>query len=180
MVFRTPHFLHALALTTFQQLLLALSTFYIAQAGTALAQPNTERILALVSLFFIYALAAYITSSMAAFLTTRAANQIWQDYSNQLLATSTTSLQYASDGNKKTIAQWLGGEAQSTIAHACEFHLDMVSVCLNIAFTLAVFYVAVGGEIASAIAASLGISLAFAMALRRRSRSRPGKCSSGA
>ncbi|MET1116597.1 MAG: hypothetical protein ABWY08_16820 [Comamonas sp.] len=168
MVCRNHHFLCALALTLAQQFLLALSTYSIAQAGAALAREDLDRVLHLVCLFFIYALAGYITSAMAAILTTRASNQIWKHYSTRLLSLSTTSLQYASDSNRKSIAQWLGGEAQSTIAHACDFHIDMVSVCLNIVFTLAVFYVAVGREMASAIAASLVISFAFAMALRRR------------
>jgi ABC-type bacteriocin/lantibiotic exporter with double-glycine peptidase domain len=175
MVCRNHHFLCALALTLSQQFLLALSTYYIAQAGAALAREDIDRVLHLVSLFFMYALAGYITSAMAAILTIHASNQIWKDYSTRLLSLSTTSLQYASDSNRKSIAQWLGGEAHSTIAHACEFHLDMVSICLNIAFTLAVFYMAVGWEIASAIAASLVISFAFAMALRRRIENTAGE-----
>lgn len=79
---------------------------------------------------------------------------------------SNHSLQYASDRNRKSVAQWLGSEALTTIAHACEFYREMVSVALNIVLTLAVFYLAPGWEIASAIAASLVASFTLVMMLR--------------
>lgn len=144
MVFRNQRFLSALGFTALQQFLLALSTYCIAQAGSALSHGDIHRVLLQISLFFIYALLAYATSSMATLLNTRAANEIWKNYSTHLLCISTKSLEYASDRNQKSTAQRLAGEAQSTIAHACDFYLDMVSVSLNILFTLAVVYIAVG------------------------------------
>ncbi|MEG0226531.1 MAG: hypothetical protein RR720_22205 [Comamonas sp.] len=168
MFLNDKRFLCALAFTLSQQLLLATSTYCIASAGIALTNGNINHTLENISLFFIFALMAYISSSAATLLSTRASNNIWKIYSTATLLTATESVQYASEKNKQSISQWLGAEALPTIAHACEFYLEMVSVALNIILTLAVFYVAVGWEIASSIAASLVISFALVMLLRRR------------
>ena len=174
MLWRNRTFLYALGFTLLQQLLLALSTYCIARAGGALPAGDIRHVLRLVSLFFLCALLAYACSALATVCATRAAHQSWQEYSRHLLSIATGSLQYACDRNRRAIAQWLAGEAQSTLAHACDFHLDLVSVSLNILFTLAVFYLAVGWEIGTAIAASLLISLGSALALRHRIESVAG------
>lgn len=158
----------ALGLTLAQQLLLAFSTYFIARAGTALALGNIDRGLREISLFFGFALLAYVTSSAASLLSARAANRIWHDYTQATLRDATQSLQYASDDNRKSIAQWLGGEALSTIAHACDFYREMLSVGLNILFTLAVFHLALGWEIAAAITGSLVVALVLVMLVRPR------------
>lgn len=163
-----PRFLSALGLALCQQLLLAFSSYFIARAGAALAAGDIDRVLRDISLFFGFALMAYVTSSAASLLTARAANRIWHNYTQATLLDATKSLEYASEDNKKSIAQWLGAEALSTIVHACNFHLEMLSVGLNILFTLAVFYVAMGWQIAAAIMASLMASLVVSMLLRHR------------
>ncbi|MBS7778085.1 ABC transporter ATP-binding protein [Acidovorax sp. CCYZU-2555] len=168
MLIRDPRFVSALGLTLAQQLLLAFSTYFIARAGTALALGNIDRVLREISLFFGFALLAYATSSAASLLSARAANRIWHNYTEATLRDATQSLQYASDDNRKSIAQWLGGEALSTIVHACNFHLEMLSVGLNILFTLAVFHLALGWEIAAAITGSLVVALVLVLLLRPR------------
>ncbi len=168
MLFRDPRLASALGLTLAEQLLLALSTYFIAQAGAALAVGDLDRVLLDISLFFIFALLAYVSSSAACLLTTRAANRIWRHYTHATLGAATPSLQYASDNNRKSIAQWLGGEALSTIAQACDLHREMLSVGLNILFTLAVFYLALSWDIASAIALSLLASFALILVQRQR------------
>ena len=77
MLIRDPRFVSALGLTVAQQLLLAFSTYSIAQAGIALADGNIDGVLRDISLFFGSALLAYVTSSVASLLTARAANRIW-------------------------------------------------------------------------------------------------------
>lgn len=168
MLLRDKRFLLALGFTLSQQLLLTLSTYYIALAGASLASGDIDRVLAHISRFFTFALLAYVSSSVATILSTRAANRIWKNYASATLRDATHSLQYASDRNRRSVAQWLGGEALPTIAHACEFYREMGSVALHIVLTLAVFYLAVGWEIASAITASLVLSLALVMVLRHR------------
>lgn len=168
MIYRDWRFLSALGLTISQQILLALSTFYIARAGQTLESGDVRKILLYVSLFFTYALLGYVSSSAASFFNTRAANEAWKKYTNTTLVCSTENLQQASQNNKKMVAQWLGGEASSTIGYACGFYLGFVSVALNVIFTLLVFYISVGWEITLAMATSLAISLVFVMILRRR------------
>lgn len=168
MLIRDPRFVAALALTLVQQLLLAFSTYFIARAGAALAIGNIDRVLREISMFFGFALLAYVTSSAASLLSTRAANRIWHDYTQATLHDATQSLQYASDANKKSLVQWLGSEAFATISHACEFHREMLSVGLNIVFTLAVFHVTLGWEIAAVLTASLVVSSVLVVLLRHR------------
>lgn len=168
MLFRDPRLASALGLTLAEQLLLALSTYFIAQAGAALAVGDLDRVLRAISLFFSFALLAYVGSSAASLLSTRAANRIWHRYTHATLRAATPSLQYASDSNRKSIAQWLGGEALSTIAQACDLQRELLSASLNILFTLAVFYLALGWQIASAIAVSLLASFALVLVQRQR------------
>lgn len=168
MIYRDWRFLSALGLTVLQQVLLALSTYYIAQAGLTLENGNVKAILFYVSLFFFLALLAYVVSSIATFFTTRASNQAWKIYANTTLVKATENLQHASEKNKKSVAQWLGGEASSTIAYACGFYIGLVSVSLNVILTLFVFYISVGWEITLAMTASLALSLVLVMILGGR------------
>lgn len=166
MIIRDRRFLSALALTFLQQVFLAISTYYIAQAGSGLEGRNISRILFHTSLFFAFALLAYAASSAATFSSTRATNHIWKNYVNSTLKASTQSLQYASDKNKKSISQWLNAEATSTISDACAFYIGLASASLNITLTLMVFYIALDWKITTAMAASLAISLISIMILR--------------
>lgn len=175
MIYRDWRFLSALGLTVLQQVLLALSTYYIAQAGLTLENGNVKAILFYVSLFFFLALLAYVVSSIATFFTTRASNQAWKIYANTTLVKATENLQHASEKNKKSVAQWLGGEASSTIAYACGFYIGLVSVSLNVILTLFVFYISVGWEITLAMTASLALSLVLVMILRKKIETAAGE-----
>lgn len=168
MIYNEWRFLSALGLTVMQQVLLALSTYYIAQAGMALGSGETTKILSYVSLFFIFALLAYVTSSIATFFSSRASNEVWRKYVNTTLINSTASMQWGAEKNKKSIAQWLGGEAPSTINYACNFYLGLISVGLNVVLTLFVFYISVGWQITLAMTASLIVSLFFVIILRSK------------
>ncbi|MDH0647839.1 hypothetical protein N5D48_15090 [Pseudomonas sp. GD03858] len=178
MIYRDWRFLSALGLTILQQVLLALSTYYIAQAGLTLETGNVKAILLYVSLFFFLALLAYVASSIATLFSTRASNEAWKNYSNTTLIKATEDLQYASEKNKKSVAQWLGGEASSTIAYACGFYLGLVSVSLNVIFTLLVFYISVGWQITLAMTASLALSLGLVMILRKQIEKSAGQMQS--
>lgn len=178
MIYRDWRFLSALGFTILQQVLLALSTYYIAQAGLTLESGNVKAILLYVSLFFFLALLAYVVSSIATFFSTRASNEAWKKYSNTTLIKATEDLQYASEKNKKSVAQWLGGEASSTIAYACGFYLGLVSVSLNVIFTLLVFYMFVGWQITLAMTASLALSLGLVMILRKEIEKSAGQMQS--
>ncbi|MEX3773769.1 hypothetical protein [Pseudomonas sp. MYb118] len=158
----------AFGFTITQQVLLALSTYYIAQAGLALGDGRVEQVFVFVTLFFLLALLGYVASSAASLFTNLASNAAWHRYSFSTLVKSTASLRYASDKNRKAISQWLGGEALSTLGYACEFYIGFVSVSLNVALTLLVFYISIGWQIALVMAASLTVSLLFVIVLRHR------------
>lgn len=166
MIFREHNFKLALGLTIGQQAFLALSTYFIAQAGASLIKDDINEVLLHISFFFVFALLAYITSSVATVLTTRASNIIWKNYNRDMLKLSVESMMHAVDKNKKTIAQWLGGEASSTISHACSFYIGIVSTSLNIILTLLVFFITLGWAITVVVALSLVISLVVIILLR--------------
>lgn len=158
----------AFGFTVTQQVLLALSTYCIAQAGLALGEGRVEQVLSFVSLFFLLALLGYVASSVASLFANLASNAAWHRYVFSTLVKSTEGLRYASEKNRKAISQWLGGEALSTLGYACEFYLGYVSVSLNVALTLLVFYLSIGWQIALVMAASLVVSLFFVILLRHR------------
>lgn len=167
MIFSEKRFFYALSLTLLQQFLLALSTYYIALAGAALTDAAMRQVMLYISLFFLFALMAYMTSSAAAVLSTVASNSIWKKYANSTLVATTKSLELASEKNRKTISQWLGSEALPTVTYACELYLETTSVCTNIIFTIVVFYISTGKYMALTVTISLLISFLLTTALRR-------------
>lgn len=168
MFFRNPLFILALVLTFLQQVMLAMSTYFIAMAGASLSTAPASATIKLIVLFFIFAIAAYLTSSLATYLSVRASNQIWQSYAETVVNDSTADLSYSSEKNKKKIVQWINGEASSSISQAIQFFIGFTSVGLNIGFTIWVFYVAVGLPFTASIAASLALSTALVMLLRKK------------
>ncbi|KHL76035.1 hypothetical protein PpSQ1_02085 [Pseudomonas putida] len=161
-------FKFALGLTVVQQILLALSTYFIARAGLLLADGNAEEVLVHVSMFFVSALLAYITSSLATILAARAANSIWKNYNGRTLDLAVGNMMYASEKNRKSISQWLGGEAATTISQACSFYLGILSTSLNVILTIVVFYIALGWGVTLVVSLSLSFSFLVIMLLRQR------------
>ncbi|WP_409259585.1 ABC transporter ATP-binding protein [Pseudomonas sp. KCJK9009] len=161
-------FVLAIFFAVAQQTLLAFSTYFIAKAGATLADGNLTLILRYISLFFGFALAAYMVSSISSIYVTKAANAIWLKYTKSVLREASSDMRYASDKNKKSLAQWISGEASSTITHACGFYVGLISTCLNVIMTLAVFYFTTGLEITIAISISLLISAALVSILKNR------------
>lgn len=168
MILRDWRMLAALGFTVTQQILLALSTYYIARAGLALGQSEIDQAMACISIFFLFALLGYVASSIASLFSNRASNAAWEQYVTDTLANSTEHLQLASEKNKKTISQWLGGEALSTLNYTCAFYVGFISVGLNIVLTLLVFYLSIGWQITLVMGASLVVSLVFVLVLRKR------------
>ncbi|AMK30284.1 Hypothetical Protein AWT69_001647 [Pseudomonas putida] len=168
MILRDWRMLAALGFTVTQQILLALSTYYIARAGLALGQSEVDLAMGYISGFFVFALLGYVASSISSLFSNRASNAAWGRYVADTLANSTEHLQLASEKNKKAIAQWLGGEALSTLGYACAFYVGFISVGLNIVLTLLVFYLSLGWQITMVMAASLVVSLVFVLVLRKR------------
>lgn len=161
-------FIFAVSFTVLQQILLALSTYHIAQAGAALAGGEIDLILSHVILFFVYALTGFVSSSASSFYSIRSANEAWLRYVQATLGECTKSMQYASENNRRTVTQWLSGEASSTLAYACNYYIGLISATLNIGLSLIVFYISTGWELSLAVAASLGVSIILVSVLRRR------------
>ncbi|WP_256576222.1 ABC transporter ATP-binding protein [Pseudomonas sp. SID14000] len=161
-------FVLAILLAIAQQALLAFSTYFIAMAGATLSDGDLTLVLRYISFFFGFALSAYIVSSLSSIYVTKASNSIWLKYTKSALREASSDMQYASEKNKKSLVQWVSGEAGSTITHACGFYVGLVSTCLNIIMTLAVFYLSIGLEITIAISISLLISATLVAFLKNR------------
>ncbi|WP_409264946.1 hypothetical protein, partial [Pseudomonas sp. KCJK9000] len=129
---------------------------------------EVDLILSHVVLFFIYALAGFVSSSASSFYSIRSANEAWLRYVQATLGECTKSMQYASENNKRSVTQWLSGEASATLAYACNFYIGLISTTLNIGLSLIVFYISTGWELSLAMAASLGVSIVLVSILRRR------------
>jgi ABC-type bacteriocin/lantibiotic exporter with double-glycine peptidase domain len=161
-------FILALALTLFQQISLALSTYFIAMAGEALSLQKYSSIKAYIVYFFTFALLAYIISSVGELVRVRLQNGTWKDYVIQTFFLLRKNISLSSTKNNKMTTNWLTGEAAGTIEHAAAFYIGMSSTYFNIFFTLAVFYLTLGYLVSSALLASLIVSAAFVVMMRTK------------
>lgn len=168
MFIKSRLFLIALALTFFQQISLALSTYFIAMAGEALSLQEYSSIKASIVYFFAFALLAYIISSAGELVRVRLQNATWKDYVIQTFFLLRKNIGLSSSKNNKMTTSWLTGEAAGTIEHAAAFYIGMTSTYFNIIFTLAVFYLTLGYLVSSALLASLIVSVAFVWVMRAK------------
>lgn len=165
---KNPRLAVSLSLAALQQCLLALSTYYIAMAGASLGENSTSQTISSISLFFIFAIFAYLTSSASTVLGIQAANHIWEDYAKHTLHKVCSDLRYTSTKNKNTTIQWINGEASITISQACSFYLGLTTTTLNIALTMLVFYISLGAEFTLTVSTSLIVSAALVGLLRKK------------
>jgi|GEM_PF-755018 len=161
-------FILALVLTLLQQASLALSTYFIAQAGEALSLQRYSSIKVYIVYFFAFALLAYVISSAGELLRVRLQNQTWKRYVLDTFLDLRKNISLSSSKNNKLTTSWLTGEAAGTIEHAAAFYIGMSSTYLNIAFTLVVFYLTLGYLISSALLASLALSVVFVLVMRSK------------
>jgi len=168
MFVKNLHYMLAMVCVVAQQSLLAVSTYYIALAGAGLTgMQHIAQIINNVTLFFLFALSAYLVSSVSVLLSVKAANQLWLSYCSRVLNGVTKDPALCSEPNKNKVVQWLSGEASATVPQAVQFYLDLVSLVLGIIFTLFVFYLSVGLMFALAVFMVLMISTALVMVMRK-------------
>lgn len=168
MIIGNRFFVLALATVVLQQLLIAGSTWSIALAGAAVPGNDYASAKFHIVLFFMLALAAYVTSSVTELLGVDAGNLAWKRYVEQTLDKACHSAELGGESNRRATAQWLSAEALSTIAGGTGYYIGALSTLTNILFTGAVFYFSLGVLIGSAVAASLMLSLLFVYLARSR------------
>lgn len=161
-------FIIALTLALLQQISLALSTYFIAQAGEALTLQTYASIKMYIVYFFAFALLAYLISSAGELVRVRLQNQTWKHYTLQTFSLLRKDIRLSSSKNSKLTTNWLTGEAAGTIEHAAAFYIGMASTYFNIIFTLIVFYLTLGHLISSVLLASLMVSAIFVMLMKTK------------
>ena len=81
MILKNRYFLIAVALVLIQQLLLEVSTLFIALAGEKIFSNNAKVVITYTSLpFFLFALLSYLTSSLNSFYIVKLKNSLFKAY----------------------------------------------------------------------------------------------------
>lgn len=171
MFIRNKYFILAVVAIIFQQLLLAGSTWSIAEAGAAVSLNDFALAKNCVLGFFALALAAYTVSSFSELLSVNSENSLWGNYSKSVVAQACKHSELSSSKNRKRISQWVCTEAMTAINSANGYYLGAISVLANILLTSFVFFTVLGPVIGSSVLASLVISLAFVLVARSRIQS---------
>ncbi|WP_152680286.1 ABC transporter ATP-binding protein [Chromobacterium subtsugae] len=162
-----------------QQLLLAASTYCIAQAGEALALDHPARVKSSLLYFFAFALAAYLAGPLLELLQVRLKNRLWGRYSAGLLDDMAKSQGYAGDGNRKALLSWLSSEAPGVFESACRVSVALLGLGLNIVLTVLVFAMSFGVELTAVISLSMGFAALAAALLRNRMERVAGRIQQG-
>lgn len=164
---RNLNYIASAVLVVFQQVALALSTYYIASAGAQLTSLPEQAIFSIIW-FFVFALSAYILSSFSTFLSVRAGNELWYAYARNTIETVSSDISYCSSKNKSNVVHWVNGEAAATIPHATQFYLGFISLVLNVVLTVFVFYISIGLSFTLTICIALLLSALLVTGLRKR------------
>ncbi len=114
MFFKNKFLLAASLLIIFQQTTLAVSTFFIATAGKFAGVNDINNSLFYISLFFISALIAYITSSISEILINKLINTSWKNYTLSCFDQVKFDQGYSSSENKTEFINWMTTEAMVT------------------------------------------------------------------
>lgn len=168
MIFKNSLFRLSLVLIFIQQILLAISTWYIADAGKRVSLEQIDDAKFSIIYFFIFAILAYISSSIASLVSAKLKNNIWHQYIIKSIQDTSQDTLYSSEHNAKKTIHWLTGEAPSSINFATTFYLESFSIILNVAFTLFVFYLTLGNTISTALLFALLLSLVLVILLKKK------------
>lgn len=158
----------SMSLVVFQQVILGLSTFFIARAGENIATANFEYAVRNVTLFFVFALLGYCLSSLAELSRVRGINSIWSRYINKILRDTNHDTAFFSEKNKQKYESWMIGEAHDVIDYGSSFCVGFMSLVLNVVITVSVFYFMIGPLLAGTIIVGMAIAGFFTYVFKRR------------
>lgn len=147
---------------------MAISTYFIAIAGRSLTSQHYEQVLNQIALFFIFALCAYVTSSIATLILNTLQNQLWQNYIINTFDQINFNQSLATRKNKQDLVGWLVGEAATTLGDVSNFIIQALSLYANIILTFFVFGITLGIGLTSIMSISLLLSVIIVTALKKR------------
>lgn len=140
-------FLLTCVLTVIQQLLLAVSSYSIAQAGGFLAQGMPENTIIQIIYFYTFAIAAYIFSAFCTYFVAKMQNISWRKYIHRSATLLFNDQSISCEKNKRYLNSWLTMEAKTTIDESCETFINAFSLYLNVILTVVIFGVTIGSDI---------------------------------
>lgn len=159
MLIKNRYFIYSIAFVLFQQVSLAISTYFIALAGRSLSDSNLDAVRNNIVIFFLFALTAYLLSSCATFLQVRLKNSEWRRYVENIFSVIGHEQNYSSKKNQQDSISWLTGEAPATLEEASRYLVELTSVYFNVIFTLIVFYLTLGEILTNIVTTSVLIAI---------------------
>lgn len=151
-----------------QQFILGISTYSIAKAGSSLGQGDSEIALRLIIVFFCLSLLAFFISMIATIFVALACKKAASHYIHGLIELAHTRPLAGSSVNKQKTASWISGEAIGTIDDLLAFATESLSITLNLAFTLVVFFIVLGLPYGMGITLSIAASILIIYFFRAR------------
>lgn len=168
MIFKNRYFILTVSLIVLQQVALAFSTYFIAFAGSVLANEYYSEVPFYIVLFFSFALLAYFLSSCVAFFQLKLKNSLWKQYVFNLFSEFNHDQSLSGIENRKKTIAWLTGEAPAAFSEASEYSSEIVSIYCNVFFTLIVFGLTLGVKITALIGSSLLMSFFLVRILKNK------------
>lgn len=168
MLLRNKYLWFSIIFVVIQQVFLAISTYYIAMAGGNLSGNRVDEVLGYITLFFLFALGAYLFSSISEFTKLKLSNSLWESYSNGMYNKIKFNMPISANSNKKMVTNWLTGEAPSTFKEVSSFVVEIVSLYCNVLFTLGIFFVTLGYILSSVMTISIFVSFFLIQVLRHK------------
>lgn len=159
MIIKNRYFKLCVCTVIFQQIILAVSTYFIAMAGESLVSSNMTNLKRFIVLFFVAALLAYLLGSCVEWLQIKFRNNLWKRYIEDVFLKINRDPCFSSPQNQQRTLGWLGAEAPSTFTEASQFIVAAISVYCNVVFTLIVFGFALGSKVTLAMTISLLVSV---------------------
>lgn len=168
MILKNKYFKISTILVVFQQIFIAASTFFIALAGKSLSLNQSNQLLYYIVLFFVTALIAYFLSSCSAYFQIKMRNSIWENYVTTSFFKINNRVELSARKNKQATANWMTGEALSTIEDTSNFSIEFISIYCNVIFTFIVFSMTLGYVMTGAMAISIFVSILLIKILRKK------------
>jgi len=168
MIIKNKYFRLCICTVIFQQITLAVSTYFIAMAGESLVSANMISLKRFIVLFFAAALLAYLLGSCIEWFQIKFRNDLWKRYIEDVFSKINKDPCLSSSKNQQWTLGWLGTEAPSSFTEASQFIVSTISVYCNVVFTLIVFGFALGSKVTLAMTISLLVSFLLIKLLKNR------------
>lgn len=167
MLIKNRYFTSSAIFVVMQQIMLAISTYFIARAGNALFGARQAEVLHDIVWFFFTASLAYFLSSLSEYQQLKLKNSLWKKYIVDTYNSIQADMKVSSYHNKQKVTNWLTGEAFTTFENTAALVIELISLYCNVLLTLAVFTMTLGYVLTSAMVVSCIISIVLIKLFKR-------------